>query len=310
MLPSTSDSNNAVRVARMPRVNKAIELLEAGQPIYYEHRDAIGAGGYDGGRDAAQTWADYITYDMEHTPFDVGRLTEFMRGLVDGGPTRSGHRTPAVVVTLPAEGVSAEAMRANAWMVKQVLATGVHGLLLCHAETPDAVCAFVEAARFPFQTSGVGPALAVGRRGHGGQERAAHVWRLAVDRYLATADPWPLNPRGELLLGLKIENVRALASVEASTRVPGIAFAEWGPGDMGMSMGYPDQHDEPYPADMRAARARVLGACKAAGLAFLEQVTPANVLARIAEGVRIGTGRQGHEAAELSRRHTGRTMPW
>ena len=61
---------------------------------------------------------------------------------------------------------------------------------------------------------------------------------------------------------------------------------------------------------MDAARARVLGACKAAGLAFLEQVTPANVLARIAEGVRIGTGRQGHEAAELSRRHTGRTMPW
>ena len=126
----------------------------------------------------------------------------------------------------------------------------------------------------------------------------------------ATADPWPLNPRGELLLGLKIENVRALASVEASTRVPGIAFAEWGPGDMGMSMGYPDQHDEPYPADMDAARARVLGACKAAGLAFLEQVTPANVLARIAEGVRIGTGRQGPEAAALSRRHTGRTMPW
>ncbi len=189
MLPSTSDSNNAVRVARMPRVNKAIELLEAGQPIYYEHRDAFGAGGYDGGRDAAQTWADYITYDMEHTPFDVGRLAEFMRGLVDGGPTRSGHRTPAVVVTLPAEGVSAEAMRANAWMVKQVLATGVHGLLLCHAETPDAVRAFVEAARFPFQTSGVGPALAVGRRGHGGQERAAHVWGLAVDRDLATADP-------------------------------------------------------------------------------------------------------------------------
>src|SRR5439155_772457 len=212
MLPSTSDSNNAVGVARMPRVNKAIELLAHGQPIYYE--------------------------------------------------------------------------------------------------TPDAVRAVVEATRYPFHTSGVGPALGVGRRGHGGQEHAARVWGLAVDRYLATADPWPLNPRGELLLGLKIENVRALASVEASTRVPGIAFAEWGPGDMGLAMGYPDQHDEPYPADMDAARARVLGACKAAGLAFLEQVTPANVLARIAEGVRIGTGRQGPEAAALSRPHTRRTMPW
>jgi len=294
----------------MPTVNKAIELMEAGQPIYYEHRDAMTAGGYDGGRAAAQTWADYITYDMEHSPFDVRGLAEFMRGLVDGGPARSGHRAPAVVATLPADGVSAEAMRANAWMVKQVLAAGVHGLLLCHAERPEAVQAFVEAARYPFNTRGVGPALGVGRRGHGGQERAAEVWGLTVADYFAKADPWPLNPRGELLLGLKIENLRALANVEASTRVPGIAFAEWGPGDMGMSMGYPDQHDEPYPPEMQAARARVLAACKAAGVAFLEQVTPANVLARIAEGVRIGTGRQAREAAEVSRRHTGRTMPW
>ena len=32
----------------------------------------------------AQTWADYITYDMEHGPFDVAKLAEFMRGLVKG----------------------------------------------------------------------------------------------------------------------------------------------------------------------------------------------------------------------------------
>src|SRR5439155_21979243 len=132
--------------------------------------------------------------------------------------------------------------------------------------------------RFPFHTSGVGPALGVGRRGHGGQEHAARVWGLAVDRYLATADPWPLNPRGELLLGLKIENVRALASVEASTRVPGIAFAEWGPGDMGMSLGHPDAHDPPYPPDMVDARARVLAACQANNVAFLNAAGTEDVI--------------------------------
>jgi 4-hydroxy-2-oxoheptanedioate aldolase len=246
---------------------------------------------------------------MEHSPFDVGRLMDFMRGLIDGGPTRSGHRTPAVFVTLPADGQSEHAIRANAWMIKQVLATGVHGLLLPHAETPDAVRAFVEAARYPFNTICVGAELGVGRRGHGGQERAAGVWGLEVAEYLAKADPWPLNPEGELLLGVKIENVRALANVEWTTRIPGIAFAEWGPGDMGMSMGHPDQHDEPYPADMFAARARFFAACRAAGLAVLEQVTPANVVGRLAEGVRIGAGGQ-REAAEVGRRHTGRIMPW
>ena len=112
------------------------------------------------------------------------------------------------------------------------------------------------------------------------------------------------------MLGLKIENVRPLANVEQTTKTPGIAFAEWGPGDMGMSMGYPDQHDEPYPDEMLAARSRVLAACKAANLAFLNQVTPSDVVERIAEGVMIGAGRQARQAAEIGRKHTNRTMPY
>ena len=291
------------------RVNKAVELLEQRQPVYFEFVDAVSAGGYDGGRALARTWADYITYDMEHSAFDVRDLTQFLRGLAAGGPTASGHRTPAVIVTLPIDGTDEATVRANGWMIKQVLAAGAHGLLLCHAETPEAVRAFVEAARYPFaaeEGSGVGP----GRRGHGGQIRAAEAWGISAGQYLAQADPWPLNPRGELLLGIKVENTRALANVERTTRVPGIGFAEWGPGDMGMSMGYPDQHDEPYPAQMQAARSRVMGACKAAGLAFLEQVTPENVTGRLDEGVMIACGPQAREAAEIGRKHTRRKLPW
>jgi 4-hydroxy-2-oxoheptanedioate aldolase len=291
------------------RINKAVELLEQRQPIYFEFVDAHSACGYDGGRALAQTWADYITYDLEHSALDMRGLAQFMRGLIDGGPTRSGHRTPAVVVTLPMDGTDAPTVRANGWMIKQVLATGVHGLLLCHAESPEAVRAFVEAARYA-HAAAAGLELGPGRRGHGGQTRAAEVWGVPAGEYLARADPWPLNPRGELLLGIKVENTRALADVERTTKVPGLAFAEWGPGDMGMSMGYPDQHDEPYPADMQAARARILSACKSAGLAFLEVVTPENVIAKLTEGVTIGCGPRAREAAEIGRRHTGRTLPW
>ncbi len=291
------------------RVNKAIELLEQRQPVYFDFVEGISAGDYDGGRALAQTWADYIAYDMEHSAFDVRGLTQFMRGLADAGPTRSGHRTPAVIVTLPLDGTDAPAVRANAWMIKQVLAAGVHGLLLCHAETAEAVRAFVEAARYAFRT-GLGAELGAGRRGHGGQNHAAEVWGIPVGEYFERADPWPLNPRGELLLGIKVENTRALSDVERTTRVPGLAFAEWGPGDMGMSMGYPDQHDEPYPAEMQAARVRVMAACKAAGLAFLEQVTPENVTRRLGEGVMIGCGPDAREAAEIGRTHTGRVLPW
>jgi len=291
------------------RVNKAVELLEQRQPLYFEWVDAESAGGYDGGKLLAQTWADYIVYDLENSAFDVRGLLRFMRGLVDGGPTRSGHRTPTVIVVLPVDGIDVQTVRANGWMIKQALAAGAHGLLLCHAESAEAVQAFVEAARFPFATS-PGANLGPGRRGHGGQTRAAEIWGTSVAEYLERADPWPLNPRGELLLGIKVENIRALDAVERTTRVPGIAFAEWGPGDMGMSMGFPDQHDEPYPPQMLAARARVMAACKTAGIAFQDLVAPETVVSRIDEGVMIGSGPRAQEAAEIGRRHTRRQMPW
>jgi 4-hydroxy-2-oxoheptanedioate aldolase len=287
----------------MPRINRAIELLAAGQPVYCTSVDEVS---YERGVEEAKTWADYLTVDLEHHPFAPAALLAFMRGLVDGGPTRSGHRTPAVIVTLPMDGTDEQAVRANAWMVKQALAAGVHGLLLCHAETPGAARAFVEAVRYPFQTTL--DHLGVGRRGAGGQALAAEIWGLSPLDYLDRADVWPLNPDGELMLGLKIENRRALDHAEASAAIPGLAFAEWGPGDMGMSFGYKDAHDPPYPPEMAAARARVKAACDRAGLAFLEMVRPDNVVAQLDAGVKIGAATP--EAAEIGRRHTKRPLPW
>ncbi|HMB79046.1 MAG TPA: hypothetical protein VKI43_03225, partial [Vicinamibacterales bacterium] len=118
------------------RINRAIELLQQGQPIYYTGSHEGTEGSFEQGVKDAQTWADYISYDMEHAPFDVKGLADYMRGLAKGGPTKSGHRTPAVIVNVPVNGTDEAAVRANAWMFQQVLATGVHGILLCHADTP------------------------------------------------------------------------------------------------------------------------------------------------------------------------------
>src|SRR3981081_4349692 len=108
-------------------------MLAQGQPIYYTGAEDRS---YDGGRAAAKTWADYITYEMEHGPFDVSQLQEFMRGLVDGGPIASGHRTPAVIVTLPATGADEQSFRANAWMVSKGLWAGIDALARSQAECP------------------------------------------------------------------------------------------------------------------------------------------------------------------------------
>ena len=305
----------------MPRINRAIELLEAGQPIYYS--GVHGGLTYKNGTEHSDTWADYLMVEFEHGAFDPVGLGEFMRGLVDAGATKSGHRTPAVICTLPTDATDEHVMRANAWMIKQVLARGVHGILLCHAETPAAVKVFVESSRYPVHTIGVaddadsvdanapdggGAALAQGRRGAGGQGMAAAIWGITAQEYVQKADVWPLNPAGELLLGLKIENRRALANAEASLAVPGIAFAEWGPGDMGMSFGHADAHDPPYPPEMAAARARVKAGCDAAQVFFLNGVRPHDVKERIDEGVMIGSATE--EAAAIGRAYSKRKMPY
>ena len=70
------------------RINRAIELLEQGQPVYYTGSHSGTTGTFEQGKKDAQTYADYISYDMEHAPFDVAGLAEYMKGLVAGGPTK------------------------------------------------------------------------------------------------------------------------------------------------------------------------------------------------------------------------------
>lgn len=284
------------------RINKAIELLAQDQPVYYVGVHEVS---YAAGRDMATTWADYINVSMEHGAFDMKGLADFMRGLVDGGPTASGHRTPAVIVDLPPEGTSAASIQANAWVFKQALARGVHGILLCHVEDPEAVRALVQACRYAFRAAQDG--APAGRRGAGGQGMAASVWGIGADDYAEAADLWPLNPAGELMIGLKIENRRALERVRETTAVPAVAFAEWGPGDMHMSYGYASAR-EPYADELLAARQQVLDACRENGLFFLDGAGEDDVVARIDEGVRIVSGRSGETGARRGRAYTGRTM--
>jgi 4-hydroxy-2-oxoheptanedioate aldolase len=309
------------------RINRAIELLAQDQAIYY-------VGGHTGhpltrdrGRQDAHIWADYINVGMEHGSFDMAGLAEYIRGLVEGGPTRSCHETPAVIVEAPVNGTDAANVRFNAWQFRQILGRGVHGILLCQAEAADAVRAFVESCRYPHHSAGVDPDLpspvlrmhgasraaasgrpGLGTRGRGSEMTAAGVWGLSPEEYMARCDPWPLNPRGELLLGVKLESPEGIANCEEIVAVPGLGFAEMGPGDLGLSLGYVTVPRDPYPREMRLARERVFAACRKHHVAFLETATPESIIARLNEGVRIIAG-QSEETAIIGRAHQKRTMP-
>ena len=296
----------AEQTAHQPtRVNKCIELLLRKQPIYY---DSV-YGGFDEGVAAAQTWADYILFNMEHQPLDFGLLRKFMLGLVEGGPTPSGHRTPTVIVVLPLLGLDEETSKVGGWMVQQALAQGVHGVHLARARDPEAVKRFVQAARYPNHRRGV-DVVGEGLRGWGSHLFASSIWGLDKEEYLRRADVWPLNPEGEIMLGVKVEDQQALANTEKTLAVPGLAFAEHGPRDMGLSYGHLEgRADPPLPPQVDAAGRRVLAACQANGLFFLDNVLPDNVAARIDSGVMIGAGRR-QDSAEVGRKFTKRKMPW
>jgi 4-hydroxy-2-oxoheptanedioate aldolase len=290
--------------AKPKRINRAIELLAQGQPIYYTGSHSGTAGTFEQGKQDAQTFADYISYDMEHAPFDVKGLSDYMRGLAEGGPTKSGHRTPAVIVNVPVTGIDEAAVRANAWMFAQVLATGVHGVLLCHADSPAA--RLQRGIRLPpRRDKGVNE----GRRGVHGVPTAAQVWGISTEEYLDKADAWPLNPNGELLLGVKLEDKYAMANADEILKIPGVAFAEWGPGDMALSLGVRKSGQAAIrdPA-MQKARSTIFAACKANKKFFLNTFGPTDVIDMIKEGVMIGPASK--EAAEIGRKYTKREMPW
>ena len=302
--------NESGELDMVKRINRAIELLDDDQPIYYTglhsfSRDFLS---YEQGKKDSKIWADYINIGMEHGAFDMGGLEAYMDGLVDGGPTPSGHVTPTVIVELPVQGENAEVIRYNAWQIRQILARGVHGILLCEATTAEAVAAFVESCRYKLNEIGVGYGLQDGTRGVGSEFKAKLKWGLEDDNeYRAKADPWPLNPEGELLLGLKIETLGGLNNCEQILSVPGIGFAEMGPGDMSMSMKIkrvpgtePDQR-------IKEASLRVKKACERNGVRFLETGTPDSIKSVIDSGARVIAG-QSEETASIGRKYTNRKM--
>lgn len=294
------------------RINKAIELLESGQPIYYGY----GRGGYAEGKAAARTWADLLLYDMEGAAMDFTQLREFMRGLADGGPTPSGHRTPAVIVTLPLYGLSEPVVLASHWMIQQALAAGVHGLHICHARDAAAVRAFVRAARYEIHRQAVGDGLEEGLRAFGAHEFASRIWGIDPREYYRVADVWPLNPKGELMIGVKIEDRPGLLNTESIVRVPGLSFAEWGPRDTSYASGHLDHAFDygrkpglKHPPELVAAAERVIRAAKDARLHILDNAQADDILDQLAAGMTIIAG--GYpEVAEIGRKHTRRVMPW
>jgi 4-hydroxy-2-oxoheptanedioate aldolase len=329
--PSSVDPNYKPR-----RLNKVIELWEDGQPIYYTGwgvRHDVDP--YEQGIKMAGTWADAINIEMEHGLFSMRDIRDFMRGLRDGGPTASGHKFPATFVSTPIIGLDEAYARANTWICEQLLGCGIMGLNIVHARDAKAIATYLYmGCRYPFQDRPGVPKMPMqGLRGNSASY-AADIWGVSGGTYQHLADLWPLNKSGELFIGVKLEDTYSDEAAPEITALPGLAFAEWGPGDHNLWLngfnavaeGGPSGHpvirdasgkvlqDVSALPNMVAVRQNILDLCKKNGVKFLNAAETApghnNIIQQIKDGtMMVAAGRDGDKVAEMGREYTKRKMP-
>ena len=231
-----------------PRLNKAIELLEDDQAVFgllsfdYSLNNA---------RSLANSGLDFIIIDMEHAPFDVERLRQFLLGMTDKRSIlRKGNLQPDVVplVRIPATG--GEDVMSQA---KQVLDVGAFGVMYPSVSTRAQAEKSVGATRYP-QLNGAEDFEPVGLRG---RNPSNAVWYWGIRDYHPRADVWPLDPNGELLAIIQIETPEGVENIDEIIAVPGIGVIFIGPSDLSTSMGYAS----PAAPEVEAAIQRVLRAC-------------------------------------------------
>ena len=233
------------------RVNKLIELFENDEP-------GFGVLSFDyslnNARSLATSGLDFVFIDMEHAPFDVERLREFLLGMTNKRSIlEKGSLQPDVVpfVRIPAAG-GAEELIAQA---KQVLDVGVFGIFFPAVHTREQAELAVRATRYP-QYNGAPDFEPAGLRGRNPSNAA---WYWGVSDYHAKADVWPLDPQGELLAMMFIESAEGAENIDEIITVPGLGGIFIGPSDLSTSMGY----SSPAAPQVEEAIQRVLRACLA-----------------------------------------------
>lgn len=247
------------------RRNKFIEALENGK------RQVIGPHVENSDlhriRRLGDSDLDFIWLDLEHEAFDLTMLGNSLQWLVSRAAIkRTGDpwAGPAPLVRVPVNGAER-----NQWIIKQVLDYGAFGIVQPRVQCAADAEALVRAARYP---QGAGKAGPEGERGMwiGPAQR---YWGCAdFAEYESVADLWPLNPDGEVMLQLIIEDYHGLDNIDEIVRVPGVGSVIFGPGDLSKSL---LGRFDPHHPDLLEASERVLRAAKNAGVAVGTSIAPA-----------------------------------
>jgi 4-hydroxy-2-oxoheptanedioate aldolase len=232
----------------------------------------------------AMTTAKYdgIVFEMEHNPWDIRALRDALQYMLNRGQiARSGSVAPAVtpIVRIPPNGEEK-----NQSFAKQALDLGAYGIVWPHISTVDQAYNAVASCRYP-RLKGAQRYEPAGVRGDG-PTAAVRYWGVTQQEYYERADVWPLDPKGEILVILMIEDTVGIANLpDILKKVPGIGVVLIGEGDLSQELGYPRQYEHPKVVE---AMAEIVRVCKAANVPVGHPHVGANNVERIiGEGYRF-----------------------
>ena len=217
--------------------NRAVEALQAGRPAI-----------------TGETW---VFVDREHRPYDITQLRGTLSTLL-ANKNAQGQPVLAPIVRIPAEGD-----QDTRWLIKQSLEGGAMGIVVPQVDTPEQAIRIVSEMRYP-QAKTSKYQTPRGRRGCGCSGGAG--WGLrGPDDYVLRADPWPLNPEGELIFLPMIETPEGVRNINAILDTPGVTGVLVGPSDLTMNHGEGQwfNHQSTPKPDTHAAIQQVANACVA-----------------------------------------------
>ncbi len=259
-------------------LNPVIEKLATGKPAYGILTQDLSR---ENARALGRRDTDFVFIDMEHSPFNLDALANFVAAMQDKAYTVKNGARPrsALIVRMPPYAAD------NAgWVVKQALDIGVMGFVFNTVETKEQAEAAVKSMRYPpwkaFPNTHKPP---VGIRGWS-PAGAVWAWGIETEEYRRRADVWPLNPEGDLMAVMIIETEEGVKNVDAIAQVPGVtALSAAAGGDLSSSYGVPANAPE-----VEAARQTILRACLKHNVAcWISPTNKADLDRRTKEGWRM-----------------------
>ena len=284
----------------MTRLNSVIGALESGGHAFAAFAPPEPAAALD----FATSDYDGLVFESEHKPWDATTLRDTLQYLLNRRRIFEAETlapSPTPLVRVPVNGAEF-----GQWHAKQALDLGAYGIVWPHISTVDEARNAVAACRYPrlpeaerFDPPGLrGDAPAA----------AARYWGISNTEYYAKADVWPLDPDGEILAVIQIEDQLGIKNLpDILEQVPGIGLILIGEGDLSQELGIPRHLDHPL---LNEARQRIVRICDDHGVVVGHpHVTASNVEQVLDEGYRflMSAPVRSYPGLELGRKLTGRS---